>query len=194
MLDILRKNLKWIIGSGLFLVLLWYGIFSPESPVTFFEEKQLISDEPDAFIVNGAYTSYGKDGKLESILRSTQAKHYPKTNIGLLANPSLELYQNGELRWKTTSRQGEFDVTNDTLTLSGDVNVFGETNHGTPLTMTTESVNYANKSSYIHTDQAVKITSQVSEISAVGMTANVEDRTVQLLSKVKGKYEPKKIR
>lgn len=190
MLNLLKNNLKWVLGVILLLSLLLYGALSPENPVPFFEEEILISDEPDAFVVDAVYTSYGKEGKLESILKSTQAKHYPHTNTGQLTNPSLELYQNGDLRWTTKSKQGQFDVTNDTLVLSGNVVVFGETNNGTPLTMTTESLSYANKSSFIHTDQAVKITSQVSELSAVGMTANVEDRTVQLLSQVKGQYEP----
>ena len=194
MLNTIKKNIKWIGGTLTFLILLSYGIFSPENPVPFFEEENLISDEPDAFIVEGAYSSYGKDGMLESVLRSTQAKHYPNTNKGRLTNPSLELYQDGELRWKTTSELGEFDVNNDTLTLSGDVTVFGETNNGRPLVMTTESVNYANKSSFIHTNKAVQIKSEVSEISAVGMTANIEDRTIKLLSNVKGKYEPDKTR
>ena len=157
----------------------------------FFEEEKLIVDEPDAFIVEGIHTTYGDDGQLESILRSSQVKHYPETNMGRLVNPRLELYQAGQLRWTTISEQGEFDVNNDTLTLTGSVTVYGETNNGKPLYMKTESINYANKSRLIHTDQPVQINSQVSKISADGMTANVDERTVQLLANVKGKYEPK---
>jgi len=187
-----KKYIRWTIVCAALLIALLLGVFSPESPVPFFEEEEkLISDEPDAFIVDGVYTSYGRDGYLESVLKSAQAKHYPITNIGHLIEPSLQLFQEGELRWTTTSEHGEFDVTKDTLMLSGNVTVYGETSNGTPLLIKTESVTYANKSGFIHTEEAVTITSQVSKISAVGMTADVADRTVKLLSEVKGKYEPK---
>ncbi len=190
MLNLLRNNLKWILAVLLFLAIVLYGVMSPETPVPFFEEELLLSDEPDAFVVNATYTSYGNEGKLESILKTNQAKHYPRTDTGLLANPSLELYQDGELRWVAQSQQGEFDMTNDTLVLSGDVEVIGETRNGTPLTMQTNSLTYANKSSFIRTDDAVVISSPGSQLSALGMTANVEDRTVILESNVKGHYAP----
>ena len=190
MLNFIKNNLKWILGTVLCLALLLYGFFAPETTVPFFEEEALITDEPDAFIIDGVYTSYRQDGKLESVLRSTLAKHYPKTDTGRLENPNLELYQNGELRWTTTSNKGEFDVIEDTLVLTGNVTVFGETEGGIPFTMKTDSLNYANKSSFIETDKPVRIVSQSGDISGVGMKANIQNRTIKLLSQVKGNYEP----
>ena len=186
-----RTNLKGIAVVLVALALLLFGILSPDHPVPFFEEENLIVDEPDAFVVDGVHTTYDEDGKLESVLRSAQVKHYPATNTGRLVRPRLELYQAGKLRWTTTSEQGEFDVDNDTLNLTGSVTVFGETSNGTPVYIRTETIRYANESRFISTDQPVKIISQVSEISADGMIANVEERTVQLLSNVRGSYEPK---
>jgi len=189
-----KINVVWLLGALITLAWLLIGIFSADNPVPFFEEESLIVDEPDAFVVDGIHTTYGEDGNIESVLRSSQVKHYPETNKGRLVSPRLELYQAGELRWTTTSEQGEFDVNNDTLTLTGGVTVFGQTNNGTPIYMKTESVKYANESRVIHTDYLVKINSQVSEISANGMTAYVDERTVQLLANVKGSYEPKSSR
>jgi len=182
-----RNNFKFLI-SAIIIGIVVYAVLTPNTPVSLFQEESLLIDEPSAFATNAVYRTFDVQGNLTSVLHSERAKHFPDTDTGFLTKPDLQLYQEGEPNWHATSEEGQFDVKNDHIVLSGSVTIIGENRQGTPFTMTTEKLNYANKSDFIETDLPVKIISVESEITAVGMTANITEKKINLLSKVKGHY------
>ena len=183
-----RNNLKLLLSAAFVIAIVLYAVLTPNTPVSLFQEESLLIDEPDAFVTNAIYRTFDVKGNLTSVLHSERAKHFPDTDIGFLTKPDLQLYQEGESNWHATSEEGQFDVKNDHLVLSGNVTILGEDRKGTPFTMTTDKLNYANKSDFIETDLPVKIVSVDSEITAIGMTANLTEKKINLLSKVKGHY------
>ncbi|OZG70540.1 LPS export ABC transporter periplasmic protein LptC [Hahella sp. CCB-MM4] len=188
----LKNNIKLVIGALIISGIVLYSILTPNTPVSLFQEEPMLDDEPDAFVTGAEYRTYDERGNLESVLRSERAKHFPQTNIGLLTNPNLQLYQEGEPSWTAKSSEGQFDVQKDHVVLMGNVQIQGTDRKGEKFSMHTEKLNYANKSGFIDTDQPVKITSDTSEITAVGMTADIAQKKIILLSKVKGQYvQPK---
>ncbi len=188
MKQVVKNNLKLILGMAFIASIILYAVMTPNTPVSLFQEEELLIDEPDAFVTNAVYRTFDVKGNLTSLLHSERAKHFPDTDIGYLTLPDLKLFQEGESNWHAQSEEGEFDVRNDHLVLKGNVVILGENRKGQPFTMTTDRLNYANKSDFIETDQPVKIVSSDSEITAVGMTADITEKKINLLSKVKGHY------
>ncbi|WP_020409656.1 LPS export ABC transporter periplasmic protein LptC [Hahella ganghwensis] len=188
----LKNNLKLLIGAIAISGIILYSVLTPNTPVSLFQDEPMLVDEPDAFVTGAEYRTFDQHGNLESVLHSERAKHFPQTNIGLLTNPKLQLYQEGKPSWNAQSLEGQFDVQKDYLVLMGNVRILGTDRRGETFSMFTEKLNYANKSGFIATDQPVKITSSSSELTAVGMKANIAKKKITLLSKVEGHYvQPK---
>ncbi|WLQ14589.1 LPS export ABC transporter periplasmic protein LptC [Hahella aquimaris] len=192
MTELFRQYSKWLYAALAAFLVFYLVAYQDEASAPFFEEESLLKDEPDAFVINAVYTTYNKEGALTSRLQSQLAKHYPDTDTGVLTRPNLEIFQQGEKSWHVESLEGELLIKQDTLKLRGDVEVNGASNDGAPILMQTQALDYNNKSRFISTDQPVKITSNINQLTAVGMEADIDKKLIVLLSQVTGVYaQPK---
>ncbi len=93
--------------------------------------------------------------------------------------------------WKVSALRGEVQESGERIRLSGSVNVTGPMPTAVQtIRLDTELLDIQPREQLITTDAPVTLTWTGQRLSSVGMIANLKDETVQLQSKVNGRFLP----
>lgn len=185
----LRSRNRWVIAGILLFGIALLIKFSGNTPIELFtEEEELSQEEPDAFVINGTYTTFSETGSISNRLVADRAEHYPEGDIGALDNPRLNVVDKHGSPWEIQAQSGRLAITDNTLELLGFVTVTGEDQEGKPLRLDSPSLYYDDARRFIHTEQPVTIYSQFNQLSSDGMTFTLDDRILTLHSQVEGIY------
>ncbi len=182
-----RKGLSLAVVAIFFAgLLVWLG---EERTIELFTAEEPDSDaEPDAFILNATYLTFGENGELQSRLTTRKAEHIPNGDYGLLTEPEFALFGEAPNTWEMRAQEGRLNIQGDQLELDGFVTVTGRDQKGKALRFDAPSLSFNEETGEIHTDQSVTINSQFNQLSAKGMTFNIDSRILTLHSQVKGIY------
>lgn len=158
-----------------------------------FDESKLI---PYAVIDQAQSRHFNEDGQLSYQFSTSTLKHF-RLDLGeissrdftTLDNPVLTLYANDEV-WYVSSHQGRVTEQGEVLKLSQKVRVWQEKTGDDILELNTEELLIYPNKKMIQTDQLVTIRSSQGAIEARGMVVDLEDKHIQLMSKVRGKHDP----
>ena len=183
------KKIVLIIASVLAAVLI---IWQNENKDFTNDESNSEKDEADFFIINGKYTLFNEKGDISSVIKSEEAKHYPRGNIAILTNPNLLIYREDSSTWRVTANSGEYNLDEESIELEQNVVIIRDEQLATPWKLTTESLTVLNKSRYVTTKQAVTISDSISIMEGIGMNAWLDDKKIELTSNVRGHYVPTK--
>ncbi|WP_404363824.1 LPS export ABC transporter periplasmic protein LptC [Marinobacter sp.] len=147
--------------------------------------------EPDGFVVDARYLSFDQQGQLRAQIESARIEQFESRGVATMAEPRALMYdRETSIPWKLSAERGEFIEGENTARLEKRVVVRRPLAGGGEAIMATESLVLDNGRGMVYTDAPVVITDQYSVTRAVGMTAWVDDRIVELKSQVEGRYDP----
>jgi lipopolysaccharide export system protein LptC len=191
-----RHPLPWIaLGILAVFALLW-----DSSP------RDLLSPKPDselrfpnAYMLDVETREYNPDGSLSYHLQASRVEHHqqdPRTagarDYTLIEQPLMAFFGDtpSDQPWQLSARRGRSEVQGTLITLDQAVRAWKETAGDQLLELTTERLVVKPGEQYAETDKAVNMRSPQGVTDAVGMRALMNQDRIELLSEVKGRYEP----
>lgn len=178
-----------LIGLGLISLIGWHlsGRFYPPAP----DHARDLNQLPDYSMSDFTITAIHTNGKNAYFLKATHMEHFPETDLIIVEKPDFEMTRTAGLHWSSSANQGFLTETNKTVILKGDVviqrKIEGEK---TPIVISTDSLRIKSDSGTLDTRDPIRLDDNGNRIQATGMQANVKNRNIQLLSEVRGIYEP----
>ncbi len=185
--DAWLRTLALIAVIGATLHLMWR---SDERDATNTEAEQLRGpSEPDSFVVDSVYRTWDSEGNLELRLISPRIEQFEDNNQATLEQPRARVYGEPDSPpWLIEADQGSLRQTQGLLDLAGNV-VVTQRSEDSEMTLITEALTLNNRENTVYTDQPVTITEPFGVTQAVGMKAWVDERILELNSRVEGQYE-----
>ncbi|WP_291830862.1 LPS export ABC transporter periplasmic protein LptC [Marinobacter sp.] len=145
--------------------------------------------EPDSFVIEGRYTTWNEQGNLKMTLSSPRIDQFETSDHAIMNAPRARIYnEQGTDPWIIEADEGSLQQNDDRVVLTGNVIVLRQT-ADSEATLTTNSLTLDNKQGTVHTDQPVTITEPFGVTRATGMKAWVDQRVLELNSRVEGHYE-----
>jgi lipopolysaccharide export system protein LptC len=92
--------------------------------------------------------------------------------------------------WLVTAQEGRLDSNNEWFSLSQEVVARQTSEKQGETTITTSDLRLNTREQFAETSKAVTMRAAKSQITAIGMRADIKRDHIQLLSNVKGTYEP----
>jgi LPS export ABC transporter protein LptC len=138
---------------------------------------------------------FDKEGHLTQVVNMQSWVHYQGQNVNQMTKPTLKMiHQDGGI-WNISAEQGEgFQIHAksklEKLQLSQDVVVTrSDSLKNTLWELKTQDLTYFPEQSSAMTDSSVIVNGPGVEIHAIGLRANLENHSVELLKEVKTHYE-----
>ena len=187
--------LPWLVVAVLVIVFATVKYTSTEDTAN--TQPAAIKVFPHTFITDVDVRHYDQAGLLHyqmntPLIRSFQPKGKASTeDYSLFQTPVFILVNDPKKPgWLVTSQEGRLDSNNEWFTLSKDV-VARQTSekHG-ETTITTSDLRLNTREQFADTSKAVTMRAAKSQITGVGMRADMKSDRIQLLSNVKGTYAP----
>ncbi len=147
--------------------------------------------QPDAFAENITIVETEKRGNIKHKMYAKHLQHIPAGNVSLLTEPVFTLYNNKEQPWYITAKKGKTFSGADKLLLWNNVRIHhppGKSNR--EMTMLTETITFDNKKQFAETDAVVTMLSENNHVIGKGMEIAFNEKTLTLLSQVRGYYVP----
>ncbi len=159
------------------------------------EDALRLDEEYDYFLTGVDSTHFGLDAQPRYRLRATRATHYPDPDFAILEAPDVVIFQEEAPPWYITAQSARIDNDpeddRDRVRLDRDVVLTHRDPSGETLNIHTESLTLYPALRKAMTDLPVRIVSSKAEINSLGMVADINDNTVELLANVRGRYEPR---
>lgn len=150
------------------------------------------SRTPDYTLENFTASAMDIHGKLRDRLQAQVMFHYPDDDSAELTKPHIELYRQDAPPWRIDAEKGWVYSKGETVLLQGDVFIERDAvSKDGPLHIVTRDVRVRPKAKYAETDQPVTILQGAARVDAVGMRTHFQEGRLELLSAVRGKYDPK---
>ncbi|MCP8900186.1 LPS export ABC transporter periplasmic protein LptC [Gilvimarinus xylanilyticus] len=188
-----RQPKPWIIVVG-FCIALGYGAlhFTPrdlalsDAPV---QPKQTL---PETYILGMIDRSFDDDGRLSYTLEAEQVTYFEQGQgtDGTLTKPKVLFLSEKTTPWNLEADKGHVYSGNNTVILNDNVVAYSRSDDHGELTLLTETLNIDTDKQYAHTDKPVTMRSARSNTQAVGLKADLQEGRMELLSEVRGRYEP----
>lgn len=174
-------------------------LFLFDSPTGLLEESEPenIEDLQAYAIARNASTQYfNEDGSLSYTFKSNKLSHYrpnndPRQSYTDVEGPDILVYDD-VAPWHIYAESARISA-DRVITLRENVRLEQQTNEHFLSTMTTSKLVLNSEQKLAHTDEAVTIKSHLGEVTAVGMRANMSNKNIKLLSKVRGRHAPQTI-
>ncbi|KXU37303.1 hypothetical protein AXE65_03665 [Ventosimonas gracilis] len=143
----------------------------------------------DFFIINARRTQFKADGSLHSQLLSPKIEHFLESEISLLQNPDLLLYQEDTQPWRVLSAQAEVSPDGKEVKLQGNVRISHRDEKNRDTLVTSPHITLLPEDHYASTDAPVRIEMPQGVSSGIGMQAWLKERKLNLLKNARGQYE-----
>jgi lipopolysaccharide export system protein LptC len=134
-----------------------------------------------------AITSMNKQGQPVRVLRGEYMAHFPKDDTTEISHPIGDFIQLDDDDWQVTADHGITSGKGEEILLTGNVQVVNQ--RQTEIKLLTEQLTINTVYNTAYTDKAATITSPKGDTHSVGMDANLNDRFINLHSRVKGIYD-----
>lgn len=149
--------------------------------------------DPDYLVTSFTAVSYNRDGAAESLLSAAKMIHYPDDDSTELVAPRVVQTRPSQPRLTVTAKRGALSRDGDEIFLYEDVLLVREADKERPeARMTTSFLHVARDRSLVRTDREVLFVEERRTLAGRGMEYNNESQQMQLLSAVRGRFEPKK--
>jgi lipopolysaccharide export system protein LptC len=163
----------------------WQQLTRPPSPYA-------TQPQPDAYATQVIISHTDNEGNLYDQLKSPLTVHYPLDDSISLITPLFLLFLKNNELWELSAKYGKLKENNTLLQLWNNVKLEQKVGRNKqPISiLTTSSLDVHLKEKIAETAAPVTITQTGQIIHAVGLRANLNTKTVQLLSQVKGQLKP----
>ena len=150
--------------------------------------------DPDYLIANFTTTSYNRDGAAESVLSADRMVHYPDDDSTELLRPHVVQTRPNEPRMTVSAERGAISRDGDDIFLYDNVVLVRAADKESPeARMTTSFLQVARDRSFVRTDRDVVIHEDRRTLAGRGMEYDNQSQVLQLLSRVRGVFEPEKL-
>ncbi|PSF05963.1 LPS export ABC transporter periplasmic protein LptC [Marinobacter fuscus] len=147
------------------------------------------SAEPDGFVINGQYRSWNEQGKLAIQLNSPRIEQFDHSGVARIVQPRARLSgQKNADPWLIEADEGSLQQATERLELTGNVQLIHQLGDQ-QARLETEALTLDNQAGTIATDQPVVITEPHGVTRSTGMKAWIDERILELHSRVEGHYE-----
>lgn len=151
---------------------------------------QVATRQPQYTLDNAEWTRIGADGKPEFHITAQTIDYYPDESI-TLHDLIMDHLAQGTSPWRLTAPLGEVPAHQQRVSLENNVIVSGQLKDNNPLQLTTTQLWVDHQRKQIYTDQPVTLTgANGQQAHAVGMLAQIDGNSVQLLHNVTVNYVP----
>lgn len=145
--------------------------------------------EPDGFVIGGQYRAWDEQGNLQIDLKSPRIEQFEATDTAHLDTPRARLFSEGSPEpWLIESNEGSLQQNNEMLELMGNVRLTRQSK-GREAILETGALTLDNSNGTVYTDQPVTITEPFGVTRSTGMKAWINERILELNSRVEGQYE-----
>ena len=187
--EMMIKNKKYLFFALalLFIGLIWFSVFrwEPNEP-----PQQEQTSESDYFISNFSMTSYNAQGTIQTRIKGEHLEHYTHSDIIQIISPQITLMRQGKATWNMDA-QYAFMGKKDEIILSGDIKINQTTEaYLDPIYITTTSLRILPEHQLVDSNDYFELQTETAKLQGQGLNINLNQRTIQLLSKVKGIYNP----
>ena len=167
--------------------ILWL-LFSGSEPTTSTaNEQQNYTQASDYTISQFTITIMDENGQPSRIIKGHEMTHFPEDDSTHITSPIAEFVNQQKDTWIVTSEQGKTHGKGHVILLTDNVVISRKDDDKTELQTSTLTLD-TNKST-AYTDAAVKMISPYGETNSIGLHATLEDKTINLHSRVKGHYD-----
>ena len=167
-------------GSG------WY-LFQQESGL---QRETASATGPDAFVTDMDLKVMDEQGQLEYRVRARHMTHYPNDKRFKLEKPDINILQSSGDSWHILSERGETTEAADIIWLLGAVDIRRlQTADSAALHIVTTDLLVKPEEKLAETENDTTIISDLYRVNAVGMKADFSNNTLELRSRVKGRYD-----
>ena len=167
--------------------ILWL-LFSGSEPTTSTaNEQQNYTQASDYTISQFTITIMDENGQPSRIIKGQEMTHFPEDDSTHITSPIAEFVNQQKDTWIVTSEQGKTHGKGHVILLTDNVVISRKDDDKTELQTSTLTLD-TNKST-AYTDAAVKMISPYGETNSIGLHATLEDKTINLHSRVKGHYD-----
>lgn len=182
------KRLWLAVVLGSVTIVLWYYAFN-DGEIE--ETRQIDDSEPDAYALQASYLNFNVDGTLQSRLEAVRTDQYVDSDIGVLTQPRLDVYEEKGKRnfWHMSSNSGLYDSRKSVLTLDENVEILGSTLDGLPVRILTSALVYRLGDKFVETNNAVEVVSGSDRIEGTGMELDMLNKAIQLKQDVRATYQ-----
>lgn len=154
----------------------------------FLSSPKMGEESPDTEIKRFSNKVFDQNGQLKYTLNSPHLFHYPHNDETLLSAPEIRLYENNNSPWKVVAKRGTI-ASGDEITLSGDVNITGNTStDNEPVTVKTSALTLYTNDKRAESKERVIIYSKQGQLSGTGLKADMISSTMSLFSQVEGSH------
>jgi len=146
-----------------------------------------INRSTDYSMSNFTMTIMDKSGHPSRIIIGQEMSHYPEDDSTEIIFPIAQFIDSEKETWIVSSEKGETQGKGEDILLTGNVIITRENNKD--IELHTEALHLDTVRNTAYTDLAVTLKSPYGETNAIGLHAALEDKMLNLHSRVRGKYD-----
>lgn len=180
-----------IISFLMILTVGWclWSIFDSKRAMTSTATEEATT-RPDAFMENVVATIINDEGKPTLKVEAPKMVHFPDDTTSI-ETPHITLYRESPEPWSIDSHFAKATQGLDKIYFWENVVIHHANDSANPTTtMTTSTLTVFPDKQIAQTDDNVTVVQPSTTIHGLGMMANLQEGTVQLLSKAQGEYIP----
>lgn len=186
----LYKRLYWL-GVFLLGILLIGGLFVQLTPRQTPVSHQL-SHHPDVFMESVSALRLDAQGQIEHEFHAPRLQHYPDDNTTDIDTPEITLYTPNQPTWQIHAAHARAFIKDKRILFWDHVRAEQQASSKKPATtFFTREITLYPKRRYAETSAPIKAVQPGITIKSVGLRADMQKGTLQLLAQVQGLYEPR---
>ena len=175
--------------NAVLVIFILFGLnWPPQSYADPASEQQLVNS--DYSMTEFTMTLIDRFGQPQQIIRGYQMAYYPQYDVTHITQPIAEFINPDQKNWIITAETGQTDKKATRILLENNVVIRSKNSDDMALYTTSLILDTEKKIAY--TDAPVTQVSPYGKTHATGLHATLTDRTINLHSKVKGKYDAPK--
>ncbi len=148
---------------------------------------------PMLYMDNFSAVRMDEHGFQEYTVRSPHLVQLPADQGTWVEQPDMDVFKDDIRMWMIRSRRGWISTDNSVIRLQGNVSMTRPVSSGEqPVVITTRHMLLRPDDNYAETPAAVKMESASSVVTGVGLKVYLAEQRLELLSEVRGRYEPPK--
>ena len=171
--------------SLLAIITLWL-LFSNDTKQKV-SESGVISRTSDYAMSNFTMTVMDKLGKPSRIITDETMAHYPENDSIIINAPVAQILEQGKDTWVLSANKAYTEGNGEDILLTGNVIITQKDNND--IELRTEKLNLDTLHDTAYTDLAVSMKSPHGTTNSVGLHASLQERTINLHSRVRGHYD-----
>ena len=158
--------------------------------------KEKPREFPQIFMTDIDMREFNETGALHYQLKTPLVRHFQQgekagsTDYTLLDTPRLLFIGKDKPAWNISADAGRSNANNALFTLSKNVVALQTSPTQGEISVTTEEMRVNTRDQFAETDKAVTMRTAKGKMETLGMRADIKNDHLELLSNVKGTYEP----